>query len=55
MNVKEEVEKEESKLNETSLTDLPVANEQADAAKAGQRVRKDFFATAQDVEGGVVS
>ncbi len=34
MEVKEEV-KEQSKLNESSLTDLPVTNEQADVTKGG--------------------
>ena len=35
MTVKEEVKKEDLKLNEQRLTDLPVSEEQADATKGG--------------------
>lgn len=36
MNLEEEVEKKEEKLNESSLTDLPIADEQADSTKGGK-------------------
>lgn len=42
MKVTDEVKKEESKLNESSLTDLPVADEQAGSTKGGEGYEKQI-------------
>ena len=42
MKVKAEVNLEESKLHESSLSDLPVADEQVDETKGGNEYRKDI-------------
>ena len=36
MKPKDEVEQKETKLNETNLTDLPTADEEADSTKGGK-------------------
>jgi hypothetical protein len=42
MKVKAEASKEESKLQESSLNDLPVADEQVDETKGGNGYRKEI-------------
>ena len=42
MKVKAEVRKEESKLHESSLADLPVNDEQVDETRGGNGFRKEI-------------